>query len=253
MHYQISQAAFVQGASKGIGLALLRKLLDADEHDFIFASSRNPSTCEALSRLAESHQERLVLLAIDVTEEDTIRAAAEEIDKSSVAISLLVNCAGLLHAEGLQPERRLRDIDISQLERLFSVNTFGPLLVAKHCSRFFCKTSRTVLANISARVASIEDNQLGGWYGYRGSKAAQNMFTKNLSIELKRSHQGIICIALHPGSVDTGLSKPFQNNIPPAKLFSTERAARQLLSVIADLHEEDNGKFFAWDGTTITW
>lgn len=253
MEKQTGTAAFVQGASKGIGLALLRELLASDEHDVIFASSRNPSGSEDLSKLGQLHRKRLVLLKIDVTNESTIRAAASRIEKSSVAISLLVNCSGLLHEDRLQPERRLRDIDVSQLERLFAVNAFGPLLIAKHCSRFFSKNSRTVLANISARVASIDDNRLGGWYGYRGSKAAQNMFTKNLSIELKRQHQGIICVALHPGSVDTQLSKPFQSNIPPAKLFSAERAATQLLSVLENLCCEDNGNFFAWDGTGINW
>ena len=112
---------------------------------------------------------------------------------------------------------------------------------------------RAVLANLSARVGSIEDNRLGGWYGYRASKAAQNMLTKTMAIELKRKAKNVIVLALHPGTVDTGLSGPFQRNVPEGKLFSVERAARQLLAIVAKADEAHHGTFRAWDDTPIPW
>ncbi len=102
-------------------------------------------------------------------------------------------------------------------------------------------------------MGSIDDNRLGGWYGYRASKAAQNMLTKTMAIELRRLNPSIICVALHPGTVDTDLSRPFQRHVPKDKLFSPEQAAKQLLQVIAGLDSDDNGGFFAWDGKPIAW
>ncbi len=165
----------------------------------------------------------------------------------------LVNVAGILHEGALGPEKKLADIDPAHLHRVFAVNAFGPLLVAKHFARFLVHGEPAVLANLSARVGSIGDDRLGGWYAYRASKAAQNMFTKNLSIELARHSKALAVIALHPGTVDTALSAPFTRRVPKEKLFDTERAARQLLAVIDGVTAEDTGRFFAWDGTEIPW
>ncbi len=112
---------------------------------------------------------------------------------------------------------------------------------------------RAVFASISARVGSIGDNRLGGWYAYRGAKAAQNMFTKTLSVEWARSRRNVTCVALHPGTTDTELSRPFQANVPPEKLFPPERTVRQLLGVIDGLVTGDTGRFLAWDGSEIPW
>ncbi len=106
-------------------------------------------------------------------------------------------------------------------------------------------------AALSARVGSISDNRLGGWYGYRASKAALNMMIRNLAIEWSRKNDRSIIVALHPGTVDTGLSVPFQGNVPPGKLFDPGRAARQLLAVLDALKPADSGKIFAWDGAEI--
>ena len=133
------------------------------------------------------------------------------------------------------------------------MNAFGPLLVAKHFEGLLAHKERAVFASISARVGSIGDNRLGGWYAYRGAKAAQNMFTKTLSIEWARSRRNVICIALHPGTTDTDLSRPFQANVAPEKLFSSERTVRQLLAVIDGLQPEDTGRFLGWDGAEIPW
>ncbi|MEM7465565.1 MAG: SDR family oxidoreductase [Pseudomonadota bacterium] len=243
----------VQGASRGIGAALVREILESDATQPVVATCRQPDASRDLAALLERFPQRLTILSLDVSNEDSIANAAADFANRSAQLSMLINCAGLLHDGVLQPERRLSDINVAKLERIFAVNAYGPLLVAKYFAQFFSRTKRCIFANLSARVGSIEDNHLGGWYGYRGSKAAQNMFTRNLSIELKRNYRGIICVALHPGTVNTQLSSPFQSNVAKSKLFSRARAARQLLDVMRGLSLEDNGEFFAWDGSTIAW
>tara|TARA_R110002096_G_scaffold5175_14_gene24230 strand:+ start:760 stop:1527 length:768 start_codon:yes stop_codon:yes gene_type:complete len=248
-----NRAAVIQGASRGIGLALVRALLADPHNDRIVASCRDPAAASALRDLQRANPRRLDIVALDVTREDSVRAAAARTAERVDTVSLLINCAGLLHGDHFEPERRLADVDPEHLQRLFAVNAFGPLLVAKHFAALFPRQQRAVLANVSARVGSIGDNALGGWYGYRGSKAAQNMFTRNLAIELKRRHRGIICVALHPGTVDTDLSQPFQRGVPAHKLFPAARAAAQLLAVIDGLGPSANGGFYAWDGSEIEW
>jgi len=164
---------------------------------------------------------------------------------------LIINVAGVLHGEDFGPEKRLSQIRPEVLKTVFEVNAFGPLIVAKHFSSFLRHDERSVFASLSARVGSISDNRLGGWYAYRGSKAAQNMFTKTLSIELGRLAPNAIVVGLHPGTVDTGLSKPFQGSVPRDKLFSTEQSVGHLLAVIDGLTAQDSGKVFAWDGSEI--
>lgn len=190
---------------------------------------------------------------MDVSDELSIARAADQLVGKVGTLSLLINCAGVLHEGSMQPERRLAEIDPAQMQHAFAVNALGPLLVTKHFAQFLDRNARSVVASLSARVGSIGDNRLGGWYAYRGSKAALNMFTRNLAIELRRTCAGVICIALHPGTVDTALSQPFQARVPEAQLFSTERCASQLLAVIERLESADNGRFIAWDGSAIPW
>ena len=233
---------------------MVRRLLEQGAHDRVVATCRDPERSEALQRLADEHPYELLLLPLDVTDEATVGRAAEATREACGRLRLLVNCAGVLHEpDGLQPEKRLEQVDPERLQHVFAVNAFGPLLVAKHFHPLLRHDERAVLANLSARVGSIEDDRVGGWYGYRASKAAQNMFTKNLSIELGRRAPRCICVALHPGTVETGLSEPFRRRVPPEKLFSAERAAQQLLEVIDKLQPDDSGKFFAWDGSPIPW
>ena len=120
-------------------------------------------------------------------------------------------------------------------------------------SQLLAHADRAVFASLSARVGSIEDNRLGGWYAYRASKAAQNMYTRTLAIEWARSRRNVICVALHPGTTDTDLSRPFQGNVPEGKLFGVERTVAQLLAVIDRLQPADTGQFLAWDGERIPW
>lgn len=220
----------------------------------VFAASRNATQDEGLIRQHVSSDGRLSLIDMDVSSEESVSAAVNRIRQETPRVVLVINSAGLLHNDsGVRPERRLDDISASSLERSFAVNAIGPLLVAKHCQALLDRQERVVFASLSARLGSIGDNRLGGWYGYRASKAAQNMVTKNLSIELRRRSRGVICVALHPGTVDTALSQPFQRGVRKEHLFAPEHAAGYLLNVIEGLRPIDNGGFFGWDGQPIPW
>jgi len=253
VHGSQGRVAVVQGASRGIGLALAAALLRTTSVSRVVATARDPEA-PALLALERDHGDVLLRVPVDVTDEPSIERAAARVAEYESRIHLLINCAGLLHApDGLQPEKALEQIDPDGLRRAFEVNAFGPLLVAKHFFPLLRHDERSVVASLSARVGSIGDDRAGGWYGYRASKAAQNMFTKNLSIELSRRAPHCICVALHPGTVETELSRPFRSRVPAKKLFSTERAAAQLLGVIDKLESDDNGRFLAWDGSEIPW
>ncbi len=247
--------ALVQGASRGLGLAFVRALLDRPDVDRVVATCREPEASPALAELADERGDALRTLRLDVCEERTISEAAATVAREvDPRLHWLVNCAGVLHAgPHLRPEKRLEDVELEALRAVFAVNAFGPLLVAKHFAPLLRHDERAVLANVSARVGSIEDNRLGGWHAYRASKAAQNMFTRNLAIELRRRAPNAICLALHPGTVDTELSRPFQRSVPAERLFDPKRAAEQLLRVIDSCSHEDSGRFLAWDGSEIPW
>jgi NAD(P)-dependent dehydrogenase (short-subunit alcohol dehydrogenase family) len=189
---------------------------------------------------------------VDIEREATIEAAAKAIRASGGDLHLVIVATGILHdGDGLQPEKSLRALDAAALETAFRINTIGPSLVAKHFLPLLARRRKSAFAALSARVGSISDNRLGGWHAYRASKAALNMMVRTLAIELKRSNPEALCVALHPGTVDSRLSKPFQSNVPDGKLFSPDTAARHLLTVLDSLAVEHSGRLFAWDGAEI--
>ena len=246
------ECSLIQGANRGIGHALVRALLSKPEVGTVYATCRDPENAIELRALC--NDPRLVILRLDVTRETTIEAAAARVRAGSGRLDRLINVSGVLHDEtGIAPEKRLDAISGDSLQKVFAVNAFGPLLVMKHFHPLIRHEGRAVLANVSARVGSITDNRLGGWYGYRGSKAALNMFTRTAAIELGRRAPNAIVVAIHPGTVDTGMSRPFQRGVPPKKLFAPPRAAEQILDVLARLRPEQSGSFLAWDGSEIPW
>lgn len=188
---------------------------------------------------------RLSRPEIDLADEGSIIAAAADAGSPD----LVIVATGILHEAECGPEKSLRELDPVWLARQFAVNTIGPALVAKHFLPILPRTGRSVFAVLSARVGSITDNRLGGWYGYRASKAGLNQIVRTLAIEDKRRNDRGIVVALHPGTVDTKLSKPFQQS--GRDLFKPDRAAVQLLDLIEGLRSQDSGKIFAWDGTEI--
>lgn len=253
--------SLVQGASRGLGLEFVRQLLEKEE-GHVIATCRTPESAGDLSSLKDQHSNRLTLLPLDVTKETTIEEVAKLISQEHGRLDLLINTAGILHVGNLKvhPETALSKVDPEAMTLVYQVNAVGPLLVMKHMAALLKKgggkgTSRpaAIIANLSARVGSIGDNGTGGWYAYRASKTALNQLTKTASVEFARKRDPIVSILLHPGTVDTDLSKPFQRNVPQGKLFTREYSVERLLGIINGVNAKDNGKFFAWDGQEIVW
>ncbi|MEM1024526.1 MAG: SDR family oxidoreductase [Myxococcota bacterium] len=238
----------VQGASRGIGLEFVRQLLDRGEE--VIATARAPDASDGLARLANR---RLRLERLDVTEEADIARVAQGVADREGRLDILLNVTGILHGPGMRPERRLEDLRPESLQKAFAVNAIGPALMGKHFRDLLCHGERAVFASLSARIGSIADNGLGGWYAYRASKAAQNQFLRTMAHEFRRKSPEAIVVALHPGTVDTELSKPFQRSVPKHGLFTVERAAQQLLEIVDSLRPKESGAFFAWDRQPIPW
>jgi NAD(P)-dependent dehydrogenase (short-subunit alcohol dehydrogenase family) len=245
--------ALVQGASRGLGLALVKQLLDEGRCERVYASCRDPDRAAALIGLAAA-DERLDLLCLDVTVPETIAAAARSVEAHSGRLDLLINCAGVLHdANGLRPEKRLADVEAVAMLQAYEVNAVGALLVAKAFETVLAGSHAARYAAISARVGSIGDNRKGGWYAYRASKAALNMLVRTLAIEWARLPRPIACFALHPGTVATDLSLPFRGRLPAGQAVSPDSAARRLLDTLRALPPTRSGEFFAYDGSVIEW
>ena len=222
--------AVVIGASGGIGAALVEAL----EEEGIRVTGLARSFAD------DRH--------IDVEAEDSIAAAAGRIGTPP---DLVIVASGVLQSGENAPEKTYRDLDPVVIARALAVNAIGPAIIAKHFLPLMPRTGRTVFAALSARVGSIADNRLGGWYGYRASKAALNQLIRTLAIEERRRNDRSIVVALHPGTVDTALSRPFQGQGRTGELFTPTRAALQLLDVIDALKAPDSGRFFDWEGKLI--
>lgn len=243
----------IVGASQGIGLGFVKKLLQNDRIAKIYATYRRLDSASELIALQSENSARLTCLALDITDELQITEVLQNISNEINQLHLVINCVGLLHEGNLQPEKSLRQLNSENLQHYFQVNSIGAVLLAKHLLPLFRHPEKSIFATISAKLGSIGDNQLGGWYGYRASKAALNMFMRTVAIEYGRSCPKTTVVTLHPGTTDTRLSRPFQKNVAAERLFSVEHTVNQLLAVIEQLQEGDSGQFFSWDGTTLPW
>lgn len=239
--FQTPIRAVVVGSTGGIGKALVDALAGSDQVESV----------HALSRSGASHPSPKVRnLTFDFLDEASVQAAAEALREEG-RFDLIIVATGLLQGEGIAPEKNMRALDLDQMRHSFEINTFGPALTAKYFLPLLSRDSKAVFAALSARVGSISDNGLGGWYSYRAAKAALNMMLKTLSIEIGRRWKQQVIIGLHPGTVDTDLSKPFQSNVPEGKLFTAEFSAGKLLGVVDRVDAKDTGSLFAWDGERI--
>ena len=231
MHAPFTNIAII-GASGAIGGACARRLAER------FPTAR-------IHRFARDSEPR-----VDYHDEATIAAAAE-LAAGAGPLDLVLVTTGVLHAGDTQPEKSLRDLSADKFAHIFAANTITPALVAKHFLPRLNRERPAVFAAISARVGSISDNKLGGWYAYRASKAALNMIIKNAAIELSRRNKQAIVVGLHPGTVDSPLSQPFQGNVAAGKLFTPEYSAQKLVQVLEEVTPAHSGQCLAWDGEVI--
>ncbi len=229
------------GSSGAIGSAFTKQLAGLYPDATIYAFSRSSSG--NLAKNAIHHK-------IDYNNEAIIEIAASFAAKKA-PLDMVIVATGILHDGEMMPEKSLKDLSAEKFHSLFAANTIAPALIAKHFIPKLAKDRRVVFAVLSARVGSISDNQLGGWYAYRASKAALNMIIKNAAIETARQNKQAIVVGLHPGTVDSYLSKPFQGNVPNGKLFTPDFAVSNMLNVLELLTPEGSGKCFAWDGEEI--
>jgi NAD(P)-dependent dehydrogenase (short-subunit alcohol dehydrogenase family) len=231
------------GASGAIGSAFVKQL----------AADQQVSTIQAFARSKLTFSSGKVnRYFIDLEDEVSIQQAADKAAQNT-ALDRVIVASGLLHQGSLMPEKALKDLCAVHLQQLFAINAIGPALVAKYFLPKLSQTKPTVFAALSARVGSISDNRLGGWYGYRASKAALNMLIKTASIEMARRNPQTVVAGLHPGTVASQLSQPFQKRVPAHQLFTPDYAVAKLLMVINQLTPKDSGKLFAWDGQQISY
>lgn len=234
------QKIAVFGAGGAIGRAVIHRLgqqfPDADIHAF--------------SRYKVSDLHYGTAHQLDYLDEAQLGEAAAHITREG-ALNMVFVATGILHDGIVQPEKSLKELSAQNFQHVFEANTIVPALIGKYFAPRLCRDQRAIFAAISARVGSISDNHLGGWYAYRTSKAALNMVIKNAAIELARTHPHAIVVSMHPGTVDSGLSKPFQAHVPQNKLFTPAYSAQKLVQVLQGLTVQHTGRCFAWDGQEI--
>ena len=239
--------ALVIGAGSDIGQSVASALKKSEEFDNIHLISRKPLTNASLlnSSIFKKH--------ICDNKEDSIKTVLQHVFSGGSSPCSIVICNGILHSNEIFPERRLEHICANSLENIFRTNTIVPILWLSQLINYLSKTSPCVLAVLSARVGSITDNKLGGWYGYRASKAALNMLLKTAAIEYSRRNKMVKLLSLHPGTVDTKLSKPFQRNIPEEQIFTPDFAASRIINIMKAISYDGKLDYLDWEGKQIPW
>ena len=229
------------GASGAIGNAFVEHYSNDLSIKNVFAFSRKKQSYE---------NNKIQSFDLDIENQESIRDAAEEVKDNR--LNHIIVATGILHSESFGPEKSIKDINHDSMTKVMSVNTIGPSLVGRYFIPLLTKDTKSVMAFLSARVGSISDNKLGGWYSYRASKTALNQIIKNFSIELKRTNPNAIVLGLQPGTVDSNLSEPFKKNVAKGKLFTPEQSRELLSNVIENATPKDSGNLIAYDGETIS-
>jgi len=237
----MSKNIAIIGSSGAIGNAFVEHYIKDSSVENIFTFSRN----------ATDHvSEKVSSFEIDVESQDSIQKAASYLE--GCYLDRVIIASGVLHTESFGPEKSIKDLNYETLSKVYSVNTIGPALVGKYFLPLLNKENKSVMAFLSARVGSISDNKVGGWYSYRSSKSALNQIVKNFSIEMKRSNPNAIILALQPGTVESKFSEPFKKNISKDKLFSPDFSVDMMSKVIESADTSSSGNFIAWDGEVIS-
>jgi NAD(P)-dependent dehydrogenase (short-subunit alcohol dehydrogenase family) len=225
--------AIVIGSRGGIGAAMVQALQGSGRFGEVMALSRSS------------------IPALDITLEPSVVHWAQQAQSTQLPLRLVVDATGFLHGNGMQPEKSWQHIDPVQMAHAFAINAMGPALLMKHFLPLLARDGKSVFATLSAKVGSIGDNQLGGWYSYRASKAALNQLVRTAAIELRRKHPHAVCVALHPGTVDTGLTSPFAKT--GLQVVTPAQAALRLLHVLDGLDARQSGGFINHDGQALPW
>lgn len=230
----------VFGAGGGLGRAFVEHLRHSEQVRCVHAVS-SQSLAIASDKVRAYH--------VDILNDEALSGAASKMKPHEPR--LIIVATGLLHDSAVQPEKTWRHLQPETIEKVFQINTVAPALILKHFLNIMPREGKSVFAALSARVGSISDNAIGGWYSYRASKAALNMMLKTASIELARRWPDAACIGLHPGTVDTGLSQPFQGNVPSKQLFSAAASTRKMLAVIDALDAGATGQVLDYAGRVV--
>lgn len=239
------RTALIQG-SGGLGSALAQTVIDARLYDQVILAGRGEWRVQDVDGVTRSVQ-------LDLTDDESIDRAAKTVMQWCDRLHLIVTTAGLLTdpSRGIAPEKKLTDLSRSSFHQVMDVNCIGPFLWLKALYSVLKHREPLVIATLSARVGSIGDNRLGGWHSYRASKAAQNMLTRNLALELGRTNPQAVVVGLHPGTVDTSLSKPYQKGVAPDHLFTPTQSAQYLWAVIQTLTPSESGTVLDWNQTVV--
>ena len=238
----------IQGAGRGLGLAFAHRALRAGATN-LYLTARNPRECEGYYQLPPS--EHIRWFNLDFLNSDQITSTGEAILAAAPHVDRIIVTAGILHDEEIQPEKRIGTLETKAMLHLYQVNAMGPVLFLKSLWPALRRAHPVTAASLSARVGSISDNRLGGWYSYRASKAALNQYMRTLSIELARYNDLAKIVTLHPGTVETDLSQPYRSQVAKGQLKSAAESADQLWAVLDHLSAGDSGGFFAYDGKPI--
>ncbi len=253
VNFKTIESALIAGASGGIGTAFVTHLLGLNQRLQLFATYRSNTNAQKLFDIKEGVSgSRLDLIQLSADKEDDYQNLAQRITDHGGKIDAVINCIGYLHGESGKPEKRLTVLEMDHIRESFCVNSIPVIMFAKYLFPLLKNPSPSIFASLSARVGSIGDNRSGGWYSYRASKSAHNMFLRSIALELERFGCNTLTIALHPGTTETKLSKPFIANTR-YKLHSPEQTAANLLRVMSEKSLGSNGGFFDWEGKPIEW